>query len=114
VVGRHDLGHQRAERGAEERLARAVEHRKRHEVPDLEHAGERERSGDREHHRAGEVGRDQDAPALEAIADDPAREQEGGHASGPRKADQRQGHRVVVDVVDLPCLGDDEDPVAEQ
>jgi hypothetical protein len=83
-------------------------------VPDLQHAGEREHPGDREHRRAGEVGRDEHAPALDAVADDPSGEQEGGHAPGPREADQRQGHRIVVDVVDLPCLGDDEEPVAEQ
>ncbi len=49
------------------------------------------------------------------LADDPAGEQECGHAARSTQGrPATKGHRVVVDVVDLPCLGDDEDPVAEQ
>ena len=91
-----------------------VEHGERDEVPDLEHAGERQHARHDQHRRAHEVGGDQHPAALHAVADDPAREQERDHAARPRQADERQRDRVVVDVVDLPRLGHDEDAVAEQ
>ena len=43
-----------------------------------------------------------------------AGEQERDHAERPRGADERQRERVVVEVVDLPRLGHEEDAVAQQ
>jgi CMP/dCMP kinase len=114
VARGHDLWHERAEGRAEEGLARPVEDGEHHQVPDLEHARQRQHAGGGQHERADQIGRDQHAAALHAVADDPAGEQERGHAAGPRQPDQRERHRVVVDVVDLPGLGHDEDAVAEQ
>ena len=41
---REDVGHERAERGGEERLADAVDEHEQHEHPDLERAAQRERA----------------------------------------------------------------------
>src|SRR4029078_7539742 len=52
--------------------------------------------------------------ASGGVEDAPAGEQERDHAERPRRADERKGERVVVQVVDLPRLGHEEDAVAQQ
>jgi hypothetical protein len=89
VLGGHDVGHERAEGGTEERLAGPEQRDEADEVPDLERPRERERADGEQHAGADEVGADQHAPALDAIADDAAGEQEGHHPAGERQPDER-------------------------
>src|SRR3954466_507702 len=76
VIARDGLGDDRAERRPEERLAGAHERHERDEVPDLQRAGQRQHADGRHDRGAHEVGGDEDAPAVDAVGDDAARQEE--------------------------------------
>ena len=70
VLGRHDVGHDRAEGRAEERLADAHERGEHDEVPDLDRARDRQHAHPDERGGAHEVGEDQDPAAVRAVGDE--------------------------------------------
>ena len=113
-IGRQQLGHDRVERGREERRSRAVEDDQHDDVPDLERAGEREHRQQPDRDGPHQVCREHDAPAVEPVAGDAADEQEDDRRHGHRDADERHRGRGVGELVDLPRERHEERAVPQQ
>jgi hypothetical protein len=111
---RDDLGHDRRERRAEERVA-GPEHSRHHdEVPELDRARQGEDPDDGDGQSPHQVGGDHDSATLDAIGDDPAEQDEDAKRQGPGQTDDREGRGRVREVVDLPGERDEIDPVADE
>ena len=111
---RHDLGDDRRERGAEERLTEAEHRGQRNQMPELERARQGECRDRRRRPGPDDVGRDHDAAAFEPVRDHAPDQHEEPERKRPGQPDQRQRRRRVRELVHLPCNRHDIDPVPDQ
>jgi hypothetical protein len=83
-------------------------------MPDLDVTPDGKQAEGEHRSRSDPVRDDHHAPAVEAIADDAADEQEHHHRTSPREPDQRDLARAARQLVRLPGERDEEEAVAEQ
>ena len=114
-IGRREkIGHDGVERRHEERTRSAVDGHYSHELPEPKRAGEREQRENGDSRRPDGVCGEHDSPPVEAVAHDPARNEEEDGRHGHSDADECQRCRRVPEGVRLPGNRDQEDPVAEE
>ena len=111
---RDDLGDDRRERGAEERLAEAEHRRERDQMPELERTGQGEHRDRCGSPGPDDVGRDHDAAAFDPIRDHTSDQDEQPERKRPGEPDQRQRSGRVRELVHLPRNRHDIDPVPDQ
>ncbi len=110
----HELGDDRAHRRPGQSFTGAEDEAQRDQVPDLQHAAERQPAGGADGHEAQRVGDEQLATLVIAVGQQAAREQEADHPQRPRQADQRQRAGAAAEVQDRERERHEVDPVAQQ
>ena len=109
-----DVRHERAEGRGEERFAGSVDGHEREQKGERKLARDRQDSDGSDRRAPHDVREDHDTPAVEAVADDPADEEEEEERQGPGDTHHRERRGSVRELVDLPCNRHEVDAVAEE